>query len=188
MKLVIYCIGSVVIFFLVGNLLGIVLTILKFHALKESTLRTATVLVFATLFAFWATQRLAGLPNETWTQVAQQVGGFTHTYKWWLIGAGIASSTGFLTMGATGGLLFTALDSVVNSFLVSPLGWQKPKGDSVWPTAIAYSLLTPWAAFAVFLVLKRVWTSAGSFILCWGTSVTTFLIFLVIHILYRRSN
>ena len=188
MKWAIYGIGCIAIFILVANLLGIALTISKFHQLKGSTLRAAVVLVMATLFAIWATQRLAVVPNEIWTQAAQHVGRFTYTHKSWLIGASVASFIGFLTLGAPGGILFTALDSIVNLVLAHPLGWRSPRGDSVWPTAIVYSLLAPWAAFAVFLGLKRVWVSSGPFILWWGTFAVTFVIFLAIHILYRRSN
>jgi hypothetical protein len=110
-KLAVYCLGFIVLFVLVGNLIGIALKVFKFHEQTGSQLRAAAVLVIAVLSTIWGTWRLAGLPGETWTHAARYVGEFARGCKWWLVGATAASFIGFISMGATGELLFTALDS-----------------------------------------------------------------------------
>ncbi len=100
--------------------------VFKFHELTGPPVRAAAVLVIAVLFSIWATWRLAGLPVETWTHAARYVGEFARSHKWWLVGATAASFIGFITMGATGELLFTVLDSTRPLAALEPAQRSQP--------------------------------------------------------------
>jgi phosphotransferase system glucose/maltose/N-acetylglucosamine-specific IIC component len=97
----------------------------------------------------------------------------------------VASAIGFLSMGATGMAVFAAADWLVDRTLAIPLGWARPHGDTVWPTAIMYALAVPWVALGAFLFVRpRLPTQAGRVL-----AVTTFtaIVMLLVHVLYRAQ-
>jgi hypothetical protein len=108
------------------------------------------------------------------------------SYRKPLLVAVVASVVGFLSMGATGMLVFTAADWLVDLAIAVPRGWARPHGDTVWPTAIMYALATPWVALAVFVGVRNRTTARVTRWLAIASG--TALVMLVVHVLYRAGS
>jgi hypothetical protein len=107
------------------------------------------------------------------------------SYRKPLLVAVVASVVGFLSMGATGMLVFTAADWLVDLAIAVPRGWARPHGDTVWPTAIMYALATPWVALAVFVgIRQRLHTRASRVLAITGICA---LVMLAVHLAYRAN-
>jgi hypothetical protein len=108
------------------------------------------------------------------------------SYRKPLLVAVAASVIGFLSLGATGMAVFTAADWLVDRTLAIPLGWARPHGDTVWPTAILYALATPWVAMVAFALVQH---RTPSRVVRWMTiTCATALVMLVVHVLYRVAS
>lgn len=80
---------------------------------------------------------------------------FLTNYKWWLIGAFIASAIGFLSMGMTGAAAMEILNRTVTPLLKGRPYDPEKGSEAMWGIAIAYSLFVPWFAFIVYLGIKQ---------------------------------
>ena len=91
------------------------------------------------------------LPSEL-LYIAAWIIEFLTTYKWWLIGAAVASALGFISMGGPGVLLIALFDQIYALTKTSTPGLR---GEMFWPMAIVYALFTPWIAFLIYLGLRH---------------------------------
>ncbi len=111
---------------------------------------------------------------------------FSSTYKTWLWGAVISTIVGFVLAGLPGGALMELLNLIIDPLIAKPLNWTAPHGDTIWPTAIIYTLLTPWVSFGIYLAGQRL---VGSSINPWiYVPSLTFACLIIFHIIFRYTN
>ena len=188
MKLIVYVLGAAAALVLGANLWGVLQGLVYDTAPRYTLLLRGLALCVAGGLIFWAVRSGADMSNDEWHERLAISLRFARKHRWWLIGASAASLLGVLAIGLPGMGLYALMDYIINTLVARPAGWGVPGGDTVWPTAIAYSLLAPWIAFATALVTQRQWTLARPLLTATGTITATFAVMLVIHVVYRFAN
>lgn len=188
MKMLVYALGAAAALVLGANLWGVLQGLVYHTAPRPTLILHGLVLCAASGLIFWVVRSGADVSNDVWQERLAQFLGFARTHRWWLMSAAAASLLGVLAIGLPGMGLYALLDFITNTFVARPVGWKVPHGDTVWPTAIAYSLLTPWIAFATSLVTQRLATVGRPLLVATGTTTATFFVMLVIHVVYRFAN
>ncbi len=188
MKMLVYVLGAAGALLLGANLWDVLQGLMYDTAPRHTLILRGLALCVAGGLLFWAVHSGAKVSNEVWQERLATTLGFTRMHRWWLIGAAAASIIGLLTIGAPGMGLYAVLDFIVNTLVARRASWAVQHGDTVWPTAIAYSLLAPWIAFASYLVTQRLWTLVRPLLVATATTTATFFVMLVVHIVYRFAN
>ena len=188
MKMVVYVFGAAAALVLCANLWDVLQGLVYDTAPRQTLILRGLALCVAGGLIVWAVHSGANVSNEVWQERLVATLGFARIHRWWLTGAAAASVIGMLTIGVPGMGLYAVLDFIVNTLVARRVSWDIPHGDTVWPTAIAYSLATPWIAFAAYLVTRRLWTLPRPLVVATGTTTATFFVMLVIHVVYRFAN
>ena len=188
MKLIVYVLGAAAALVLGANLWGVLQGLVYDTAPRHTLLLRGLALCVAGGLVVWAVRSGADMSNDEWHERLAISLGFARAHRWWLISATAASLLGVLAIGLPGMGLYALLDVIVTPLAARPAGWGVPHGDTIWPTAIAYSLFTPWIAFATSLMTQRLWTSGRPLLIATATTTATFLVMLVVHVVYRFAN
>jgi hypothetical protein len=153
----------------------------NFSGSKESLVFCLIGIIFICIGWFSKSRELSD-----WQSMWSTITIFASTYKIWLWGAAISTIVGFVLGGLPGGALMELLNLIIDPLIAKPLNWTAPHGDTIWPTAIIYTLLTPWVSFGIYLAGQRLVSSS---INPWiYVPSLTFACLIIFHIIFRYTN
>jgi hypothetical protein len=106
---------------------------------------------------------------------------FLQQNKLWLIWSTSLSFVGLLTIGIPGAAIMTLIDYTATPIITGVAFDDIHRGDNTWPIAVGYSVLLPWVAFGLFLLLKAVKTDISKRNVC----LLIFLIMTVMLVVFQ---